>query len=108
MAHTISATAGAAISNPAPRDAHARGSHELWWRWGIPLAGSGILSLLPAPAGLAADARGFLSLFAGIVAALVLEPLPPAAVGVLAITLGAFLSHWTLFGPKELADPKFK
>ena len=37
-----------------------------------------------------------------------LEPVPPAATGVIAITLGSFLAQWTLFSPAQLADPKFK
>jgi len=86
---------------PSPRDGRV-------WRWGVPVAVTVVLALLPAPAGLAQNAWNFFALFAGIVAALVLEPIPPAATGVVAITLAALLSRWTLFGPKELADPKFK
>src|SRR5439155_21808310 len=108
MATPIPSARVEAIAAAPARDAHARGSAEVWWRWGIPVAVSLVLWLLPPPPGLAANAWSFFALFAGIVAALVLEPLPPAAVGVIAVTLGALLSRWTLFGPKELADPRFK
>ena len=81
---------------------------ELLWRWGVPIAVAVILALLPPPTGLAQHTWYFFALFAGIVAALVLEPIPPAATGIVAITLGALLSRWALFGPEELANPKFR
>ena len=65
------------------------------------------LALLPAPAGLAPNAWRFFALFAGVVMALVLEPLDVAAVGVIAITLGALLAPWTLFTAEEMARPGF-
>ena len=114
MEPSVSATHGEPSSGAtfaakaAAHEGGERSASELWWRWGIPIAVTVVLGLLPAPAGLAQNAWNFFALFAGIVAALVLEPIPPAATGVLAITLGALLSPWTLFGPKELADPKFK
>jgi hypothetical protein len=87
---------------------NGRSRRELLRRWGIPVAVAVILALIPAPTGLKENAWHFFALFAGIVAALVLEPIPPAATGVVAITLGALLSRWTLFSPDELANPKFK
>ncbi len=85
-----------------------RSKRELLWRWGIPVVVAVVLASIPAPTGLKENAWHFFALFAGIVAALVLEPIPPAATGVVAITLGALLSRWTLFSPEELANPKFK
>ena len=112
MANSVSATHAEPPIGAAPKEAVPEGgersANDLWWRWGIPVAVTVALALLPAPAGLAQNAWNFFALFAGIVAALVLEPIPPAATGVLAITLGALLSRWTLFSPKELADPRFK
>ncbi|MBS0242465.1 MAG: anion permease, partial [Proteobacteria bacterium] len=49
------------------------------WRWVIPIAVGVVLALIPPPAGLAHHAWLYFALFAGIVAALVLEPVPPAA-----------------------------
>ena len=65
-----------------------------------------VLTFLPPPAGLAEHVE--LLALRGVVAALVLGRSRPAATGVVAITLAALLSRWTLFGAKELADPKFK
>src|SRR3954447_7350577 len=86
----------AASATEPKQQGHERSRRQLVWRWGIPVAVSIVLGLLPAPAGLAQNAWNFFALFADIVAALVLEPIPPAATGVLAITLGAVLSRWTL------------
>lgn len=79
-----------------------------FWRWGIPVAVGLVICLLPTPPGLAPHAWRFFGLFAGVVAALVLEPVPPAATGVIAITLGSLLAPWTLFGPADIAKPGFK
>ncbi len=80
---------------------------EAIWRWGIPIAVAVALVLVPPPTGLTQHAWNFFALFAGIVAALVLEPIPPAATGVVAITLAAALSRWTLFSAEQMANPKF-
>lgn len=65
------------------------------------------LALLPPPSGLAPNAWHFFALFAGVVTALVLEPLDVAAIGVIAITLTALLAPWTLFTAEEMAKPGF-
>ena len=78
------------------------------WRWAVPVAVAVAITLVPAPEKLPPNAWHFFALFAGIVAALILEPVPPAATGVIAITLGSLLAPWTLFGPAELAKPGFK
>ncbi len=49
------------------------------------------LALLPAPAGLSDAAWRFFALFAGTVTALVLEPIPAAAVGLIVVSLAAAL-----------------
>jgi len=84
------------------------GSHSKLWRWGIPVAIGVVLALITPPAGLAQNAWYFFSLFCVIVAALVLEPIPPAATGIVAITVTALLAPWTLFTAQQMADPKFK
>jgi len=90
------------------KEGATRPRRELLWRWGIPVAVSLALAAMQAPAGLTPHAWNFFALFAGIVAALVLEPIPPAATGVVAITLGATLSPWALFSAQEMANPKFR
>ena len=44
--------------------------------------------LIPHPAGLSRNGWNYLGLFAGVIVALVLEPLPPAAVGLIGVTAG--------------------
>jgi L-tartrate/succinate antiporter len=84
-----------------------QGVLKLYWSWAVPLLIAVGLAVVPAPQGLGQHAWWFFSVFAGVVAALVMEPLPPAAIGFIAITLTAALSRWTLFSPDELARPGF-
>lgn len=81
-------------------------AHGLW-RWAIPVAIAAALALIAPPAGLGQHAWWFFSVFAGVVAALILEPVPPAATGFIAIALTAALSRWTLFSDADLAKPGF-
>lgn len=93
------------------------GSHRprnsLWvarpipWRPLAPVAVALILALMPAPAGLPQFAWYYFAIFAGVIVALMVEPLPGGAVGVIGVTLVAVLSPWVLFGPQELAKPGF-
>ena len=71
-----------------------------------PLIGIGI-ALLPAPAGLAPYAWHYFALFAAVVVALVLEPLPGGAVGLLGLTVAVILARYVLFSPEQLAKPGF-
>ena len=97
-----------AIADTLPVSAQkASGGGTLWWRVMIPIATAVILCLLPAPTGLSQHAWNYFALFAGVVAALVLEPLPSTAVGLIAVTLTAFLSRWTLLSEADLAKPGF-
>ena len=78
-----------------------------WWRAVVPIAIAVALALLPPPPGLAQHAWYYFALFAGVIAALVTEPLPNPAVGLIGLTLAAALSRWTLFAPGDLAKPGF-
>jgi len=78
-----------------------------YWRWLVPVLIAVVLAVIPQPAGLSQHAWWYFSLFAGVVAALVVEPLPPAAIGFIAIALTAGLSRWTLFSTEDLAKPGF-
>ncbi len=71
-----------------------------------PLIGIGI-ALLPAPAGLAPHAWHYFALFAAVIVALVLEPLPGGAVGLLGLTVAVILARFVLFSPDQLAKPGF-
>ncbi|MHB1555883.1 MAG: DASS family sodium-coupled anion symporter [Isosphaeraceae bacterium] len=66
---------------------------ERSWRFAAPLLVWIGLLLLPAPSGLSRNGWCYLALFAGVIAALVLEPLPPAAVGLLGVTVAALFGH---------------
>jgi L-tartrate/succinate antiporter len=65
------------------------------------------LALLPAPAGLAPHAWHYFALFAAVIVALVLEPLPGGAVGLLGLTVAVILARYVLFSPEQLAKPGF-
>jgi len=58
---------------------------------GLPLLLAALIACLPAPDGLAANAWYFFAVFAGVIAGLILEPLPPAAIGFLGVFLIAAL-----------------
>jgi L-tartrate/succinate antiporter len=52
--------------------------------------------LVPHPAGISRDAWNYLGLFVGVIVALVLEPLPPAAVGLIGVTAATILGYVAL------------
>ena len=57
----------------------------------LPLALGAGIALIPAPAGLSANAWHFFALFVAVVAALITEPIPSPVVGLLGVTLAALL-----------------
>ena len=77
------------------------------WRIVVPLAIAGGLALLPTPSGLAPHAWLYFALFTGVVAALVTEPLPNPAVGLIGVTAAAVLARFVLQSPADLAKPGF-
>jgi L-tartrate/succinate antiporter len=60
-------------------------------KWIGPLALGLILLLIPAPSGLTATAWHYFALFAAVIAALITEPLPGAAIGFIGVTVAASL-----------------
>lgn len=60
-------------------------------RWSVPVAVGAVLFVLPAPPGLATGAWHYLALFAGVVAALIVEPIPAAACALVGLTIAAML-----------------
>ena len=82
--------------------------HHFPWRAILPLAVAALIALLPAPEGLAQHAWYFFAIFAGVIVALMVEPLPGGAVGLIGVTLVTVLAPWVLFAPAELAKPGFK
>ena len=82
--------------------------HHFPWRALLPIAVAIAIALFPAPAGLAPHAWYFFAIFAGVIVALMVEPLPGGAVGLIGVTLVAILAPYVLYSPAELAKPGFK
>jgi L-tartrate/succinate antiporter len=95
-------------TNPAVVLAAKAPEHHFPWRAILPLAVAALIALLPAPEGLAQHAWYFFAVFAGVIVALMVEPLPGGAVGLIGVTVVAVLAPWVLFAPAELAKPGFK
>jgi L-tartrate/succinate antiporter len=70
------------VSDPTPRSA---------WKFAAPLVVWLAMILTPHPAGLSASGWRYLGLFSGVIVGLVLEPLPPAAVGLVGVTAAMVL-----------------
>ena len=62
------------------------------WKALLPIVVGAIIWLLPIPAGLTADAWHYFALFTAVIVALVLEPLPAAALGLIGISVIAALN----------------
>jgi L-tartrate/succinate antiporter len=78
----------------------------LFWRAGIPVLTGVALALMPPPDGLAPHAWHYLALFASVILALITEPIPAAAVGLLGVTVAA--TFGLIFAPEQMADPAFR
>lgn len=72
-----------------------------------PLAIALLIAFIAVPTGLAPHAWLFFAIFVGVVLALMLEPIPAPAVGLIGVTIVAILSRFALFNPAELANPGF-
>jgi L-tartrate/succinate antiporter len=92
----------------ASRSGHGGVAHEARWRAILPLAIIAAIAVIPAPAGLAPHAWYYFAIFAGVIAALVVEPLPSPAIGLIGMTAIVVLSPWVLFSSAEMAKPDFK
>jgi L-tartrate/succinate antiporter len=67
----------------------------------IVLAVGIVLAIIPTPAGLQPNAWYYFALFAAAILALILEPIPTAAVGLVAVTLATVLCLVTPGKPKD-------
>jgi L-tartrate/succinate antiporter len=77
------------------------------WRIAVPIATVLAVALFPVPTGLAPHAWYYFAIFAGVIAALILEPLPNPAIGLIGVALVAMLSRWVLFSPEQVATQEF-
>ena len=57
------------------------------WKFAAPLVVWLTIALIPHPAGLSTNAWNYLGLFTAVIVALILEPIPPGAVGLIGMTL---------------------
>jgi L-tartrate/succinate antiporter len=62
------------------------------WKAVVPILIGLALVLVPVPAGLTPAAWHYFALFTAVIAALIIEPLPAAAIGLIGISLGAALN----------------
>ena len=96
------------VTSPTVAAAKAGKPPHVSWRALVPIAVTLALALLPPPAGLAPHDWYFFAILAGVIVALMLEPLPGGAIGLIGVTTVAVLSPYVLFSPAELAKPGFK
>ena len=61
------------------------------WKAVAPLALGAVILASPVPAGLSSQAWQFFALFVTVISALILEPIPTAAIGLMGVTFGAAL-----------------
>jgi len=80
---------------------------SIFWKALAPLAVAIAIALIPAPDGLGQHAWYYFAIFAGVIVALMLEPIPGAAIGLIAVTLVTVLSQWVFYSPADLARPGF-
>jgi L-tartrate/succinate antiporter len=94
------------IGSVAAEASPARELRAAWRGW-VPVLAALLVAAAPHPPGLPAHAWHYFALFAGVVAGLILEPIPNAATGLVGVAAAVVLSPWVLFGPEELARPGF-
>lgn len=73
----------------APTPANNRSQWRTGHRAAVPLVLGGALALLPAPPGLTQAAWLYFALFVATIAGVITEPIAPAAIGLLAVTVAA-------------------
>ena len=76
------------------------------WRVAIPLLVGAVIAWLPPPAGLGQSAWYYVAVFTAVIIALVTEPLPPSAVGLIGVTVAA--AAGLPFSDAQRAAPGFR
>ena len=77
------------------------------WKALAPVVVAITIALIPAPAGLSQHAWYYFAIFAGVVVGLMLEPIPGAAIGLIAVTAVTVLAKWVFYSPEQLAKAGF-
>ena len=73
-----------------------------FWKGLAPVVAAIVIALIPAPAGLAQHTWYYFAIFAGVIVGLMLEPIPGAAIGLIAVTLVTVLCEWVFFPRQNL------
>jgi L-tartrate/succinate antiporter len=77
------------------------------WKALAPVIATIVIALIPAPEGLGQHAWYYFAIFAGVIVGLMLEPIPGAAIGLIAVTLVSVFCEWVFYSPEQLAKPGF-
>ena len=78
-----------------------------FWKGLAPVVAAIVIAPIPAPGGLAQHTWYYFAIFAGVIVGLMLEPIPGAAIGLIAVTLVTVLCEWVFYSPEQLAKPGF-
>ena len=73
---------------------------KLNWKLFAPLVVAILVWLIGAPEGLSPNSWIYVSIFAGLVVGLILEPIPPAFIGIIAVTVSMLFK----VGPAPIVD----
>ena len=94
------------MTSVSARDAAVRrgGLPPVLWRAGIPVLTGLVLALIPAPHGLAPYAWHYFAVFAAVILALITEPIPAAAVGLIGVTFAGVFG--LAFSPAQMAGSR--
>lgn len=93
----------AVVTSPTGAAAPFEREGYSWWRAVLPIAVALFIAFLPPPEGLAQHAWYYFAIFAGVVVALILEPLPGGAIGLIGVTLVVVLANHVYLAPDQLA-----
>jgi L-tartrate/succinate antiporter len=77
------------------------------WRAIAPIGVAALLAILPAPEGLPQHAWYYFAIFSGVIVALMTEPMPGGAIGLIGVVAVTVLAPFVFYGPEELARPGF-
>ena len=79
---------------------------KLNWKLFAPLVVAILVWLIGAPEGLSANSWIYVSIFAGLVVGLILEPMPPAFIGIIAVTVSMLFKVGIYKVPATLSNER--